>query len=231
MAILLSSLLGLWLIGLPLIIGIFQKNIKQIDWKKKWIWGYIIISFLLGAWIIYCESRAGAVIEGMMLRFLPVIYWSKYSRTNRSAIEIAMKDKAIVTYISFIVLYSLCLFIGMEELDFIKDIALLTIPPIIYVLICKSSGYKALIRHAIAMSVCGILYYFVFTAPLWFKTVTLSISAILSLYVAIDMCRRNHTQWTGVGLLVLTTGVVCPMILGINPYAALDVNSISKFYN
>lgn len=225
-----SSLLGLWLIGVPLITGIVQNNIKKINWKKKWIWGYIIISLILGAWITYYEPRAGAVIEGMMLGFLPVIYWSKYNRANRSAIEIAMNNTAFVTYVSFIVLYSLCIFIGMEELDFLKGIALLTIPPIFYVLICKSSGFKALTRHAIALSMCGILYSFIFTAPLWFKIITLSISGIFALYVAIDMGGRNHTKWTGLGLFVLTTGIVCPTILGINPYAALDAYSVSKFY-
>lgn len=225
-----SSLLGLWLVGLPLIIGILQKNIKQIDWKKKWIWGYLVTAFCLGAWISYYELRAGAFMEGLMLCVLPLVYWSIYNRDGRSAVEIASRNTSIVNYVLFIILFSLCIFIGKDELDLIKAIALLIIPPLFYVLICRVCGYKPLTRHVVAMSVCGILFYFVFTAPFWFKIITLSLSGLLALYVAIDLSIRNKSKLAGAVVFLLPLFVVCPTILGMNPYVALDVDSVDKYY-
>lgn len=224
-----SSLLGLWLLGLPLIIGIIQKNIRQIDWKKKWIWGYLVIVFCLGAWISYYELRAGTFMEGLMLCVLPLVYWGIYKRNGRYAVEIASHNTAIVNYILFIILFSLCIFIGKEDLELIKAIALLILPPLFYMLICKAFGYKALTRHVVALSLCGILFYFVFTAPLWFKVITLSLSGLLALYVAIDLSIRNKSKLIGAIALILPLFAVCPTILGMNPYVVLDVDYVDKY--
>lgn len=227
----LSSISGLWLIGLPLVIGIIQKNIRQIAWKKRWIWGYFAIAFCLGAWIGCYELQVGVFMEGLMLCVLPLIYWGIYCRNGRSAVEIATHDTAIVTYTLFVLFFSLCILIGKEELEFVRGVALLIMPPLFYLLACKSCGYKALTRHVVALSVCGILYYFVFTAPYWFKVITLSMSIVLALYVGIDLARRNHSIWAGLATAALQLLVVCPAILGLNPYVALDVDSVDKYYD
>lgn len=225
-----SSVFALWLIGLPLAVGIMQKNIRQVDWKKRWLWGYIIIAFCIGGWISYYSLRAGAFMEGLMLCILPLVYWSVYMRKGRSAVQIAINNKPVTAYVLFIIFFSLCILIGKEEMNFIKGIALLTMPPLLYLLICKASEYKAITRHGVALSICGILYYFVLTTPFWFKTITLSLSVILALFVFIDFTIRNKSIWIGIAIFILPIFVICPTILGLNPYAVLDVDSVDKYY-
>lgn len=142
-------------------------------------------------WIECYEPIAGTIMSGLVLCFLTIIYWSAYNRNGRSAVALLAKGKTISSYVGFVILLSLCLFIGMEEITFVKAVGLLVMPPVFYVIICDGCNIKPLTRYAVAMSVCGILFYFIFSAPLVIKVVTLSLSVLLSLYVSIKTHNRR----------------------------------------
>lgn len=225
-----ATVLNLWLIAMPLMVGIMQNNIRRIDWKRKWIWGYIIVTFALCAWIGSYKPIAGTCISGMLLACLPIAYWSKYNRNDCSALTLMADNKAIVLYVAFISLLSLCIFIGKDVIVFIKGIALLVLPPTLYVLICKGVNYKPLTRHAVSLALCGILYLFIFHAPEWFKITTLSVSAALALYVAIDTYRLHRGKCIALALFIMPTLLIAPLSLGLNPYAVLDCDYVSKYH-
>ena len=108
-----GALLSLWIFGLPVVIGLLQQNIKDIDWKRKWIRAYIILSVILSIPIFNEEQRAGAFMLGFFLSLLPVVYWGVYSRDGRSAFNLLCSYKSLVTYIAFVLLLALCLLIGI----------------------------------------------------------------------------------------------------------------------
>lgn len=227
---LISALSNMWIIGLPLLVGISQKNIGKIDWRRKWIWIYIAVSICLSLWVESYETLIGTFLSGLLLAILPIIYWFIYNRNGRSVVALLAQDKAVTLYVEFVILLLLCMSIGLKEITFIKTLGLLVIPPLFYIMMCRGFNFTPLTRHAVAMAVCGVLYIFIFTAPFPIKVATVSISVLLSLYVALDVLRKRHSGYFACIMFITPIAVICPILLGINPYVLLDVDSVSKSY-
>ena len=221
---------SLWIIGMPIIVGILQNKFKAIDWKRKWIIAYFVISVILASLIGCEEAFAGSFMLGFFVSVLPLIYWTKYRRDRRSAISLLVNYKPLTLYVLTILLLALCLYIGIDRWDFIKAIALVVMPPVFYLIICRWCNIKPLTRHAIAMAICGLLYYYILIAPEWFKIITLSLSVILALYVAIDTIKRYKSIGTGIAIFLMPIAMVAPLILGLNPYVLLETDSIEHYY-
>ena len=151
---------SLWIIGMPIIVGILQNKFKAIDWKRKWIIAYLVISVILASLIGCEEAFAGSFMLGFFVSVLPLIYWAKYRREGRSAISLLVNYKPLALYVLTILLLALCLYIGIDRWDFIKSIALVVLPPVFYLIICRWCNLKPLTRHAIPMAICGLLYYY-----------------------------------------------------------------------
>ena len=226
-----GAVLSLWIFGLPILIALHQRNIKSINWKHRWIRVYLLLSVIASILIFNEEPMAGVFMFGFFLCFLPVAYWTIYNRNHRSAFNLICNYKPLVLYIAFIVLSALCLFIGLVWWKFIKAIALIIMPPIFYALICRYQDFKPLTCHAVALSICGGLYFFIYAAPELFKIITLSLSGILALYVAVDIACRYRGYGTGIAIFLMPTAVVAPLVLGMNPYVMLDVDSVSYYYS
>lgn len=221
------SLVNLWLMALPVAVGFVMNNIRSISWRHKWIWIYLGIALLLSVWAALDEPVAGTFVLGLMLGVLPVVYWSLYDRKGRSLVALLAGDRAVTLYIQFVMLFSLCLFLGLDGSGFLKAVGLIIMPPLFYLLICRGCRYRPLTRHAAALALCGLLFYFIMSAPWELKIVTLSLSFLLALYVAVDVIRIRHDISVGCVMFLMPLVMVAPVVLGLNPYAAPDVDSVS----
>lgn len=219
-----------WIIGLPIIVGILQNKFKDIDWKNRWIFAYLVISIIVATLIGYEGTFAGFFMIGFFVAVMPLIYWSKYERKGRSLMSLLVNYKPLMLYALIVLMLALCLYIGIDRWNSIKSIALMFMPPVFYSIICRWCNLKPLTRHAIAMAICGLLYYYILIAPEWFKIITLSLSVILALYVAIDTIKRYKAIGTGITLFIVPTVVIAPLILGLNPYVLLNVDSMEYYY-
>lgn len=224
-----NTILNVWLIGLPVIVGIVQKNRKAISWNHKWIWFYILIAFVISSWIGFYEYHAFLFAFGLILSFMPILYWCLYKRNGRSIVALLEKDKSITLYARFVVLFSLCVFIGICDINLFKALGLTGMLPVFYMLICKGYDYKPLTRHVVALSICGLLLYSILLASETLKIITLSISFLLAIYVGLYFIIKCHNKWMAFIMVVMPFGIMAPIILGLNPYCLLEVDSISKY--
>lgn len=225
-----AVVLFLWLTLIPLITGIMQSKLKKIKWNHKWIWSYLAIAFILPTFSGYYEPFFWMFASGCIMALLPLIYWSLYQRNGRSLAAVISNYRPASLYILFILPFFLVLYIGMDSNTFIKTLALLFFPSFFYILFCDTLKYKPLTRHVLALSISGILYIFVFSAPYSFKIYSLSISIALILYVAIDTVIKHHEIWVGISIPIAIMFVINPIILGLNPYKALHTDGIYQYH-
>lgn len=224
-------LLNFWIVGIPVLIGLLQKNFWKINLRHKWIAVYLLFSVIISIPISVEEVFIGAYVLGFFMSLLPATYWAVYNRKNRSAINLLCHYKPLVIYVAFILLLAICLLTGTVRIGFYKQLALFVMPPLFYVLICLSSKIKPLTRHVIALSVCGGLFFLIFNAPQWVKIISLTISALLALYVAIDIIYRTKRYCLAIAMFILPTFIISPIILALNPYVVIDVDCVSNFHN
>lgn len=228
---LLNVIIYLWLFAVPVVIGLLQRNIGMIQWKRKGVLIYIGIVLILTIWFIGGEFWIGEFLQGFLLSLLPIVYWVLYQRKGNPLIEKLTSYRVLNCYLGFLVLILVCILIGCEDYEKLKIIGLVVVPIVYYVLICRSFRYKPLLtRHAVAMSVAGFLYIFIYYMPEFVKVVTLSLSAILVLYVAVDIGLKHHALFASASLFIGTVIFICPVILGLNPYIALDVESVGRYH-
>lgn len=80
------------------------------------------------------------------------------------------------------------------------------------------------------LSAAGFLYIFVLYMPKEIKIITLSLSVLLTLYVAIDLELKHRSILIPAILFIGNIGFICPVTLCFNPYVALDVENVGKYY-
>lgn len=229
--VILNGIIYLWLFAVPLTVGFLQRNISKIEWKRKGVLIYIGVVLFLTIWFIGGEFWIGEFLQGFLLSLLPIVYWALYERNGTSLIDKVSSYRAFNCYLGFLVLILVCFLIGCEDYENLKIVGLVIAPIAYYVLICRSFRFSPMLtRHAVAMSVAGLLYIFIFYMPDFVKYMTLSLSAILVLYVAIDMGWKHRVLFASGSLFIGTLLFVCPVILGLNPYMAFDVESVGRYH-
>lgn len=230
----LGAMLSLWVFGLPLLVGMLQRNHDSVARKRKWVIIYLVCNVLISLPIVNENIFIGLFMLGALAGFLPVVYWSVYLRQGRSVFDLLCNYKPLVRYLTFVIPVALCLFVGADHRLVAKTVVLTVVPPILYALLSRWCGVKPLTRHAVSLGVCGSLYSLVFTAPGWLKVITLSVSILLAVYVAIDLALRSRSYVVGVVQLLIPTVVVAPLTLGLNPYVVVGADrvrySADRFY-
>lgn len=226
-----SSVIYLWLLGIPVVAAVVQKQNKCINWKRKWIWGYIVGACLIELCIVAYDKHASAFVFGLLLWLLPLVYRHIYNRAGQSFIDLISHNVSVVRYALFVLFLSICILIGKENVVLFKWIALSVMPVLFYVLICRCCGYRPLTRHAFALSLSGTCYGSIFHMPAGVKIAALSISILLVLYVAVDIYMRHRDGRIAMAVFFLQTLVSVPLILGLNPYACLSSGAMFRHCN
>lgn len=231
------SLSLIWIIGLPIITGILQNNNNQIDWKKKWLWVTMTILFI-SAFCVNADKLWGSADKEQLFKTLPwliltttpVFYWIFYQCKNRSLVQLLFSYRPLVIYTTVLILLSIYLLLGQQDIKSYKILTLSALPLIVYVLLCKWSHITPIsTKYAVALSLAGLSYWFTITTPQSFKITAMVIGIILTIYVAVEIAFRKHHLWIGITLfLVITIG--SPVILGFNPYILTDTDYITQFY-
>ena len=220
-----TALWFIWLAIMPMIVGILQRNIKEIQWKRKWIWIYLIPFTVLFIWVMFSEGKVGEILEGLVISFLPVIYWSIYERKGRSAIQLILENRRIKLYLAYAAYMLLVLTIGLKDISSLKLIGLIVLPPVLYIMLSKTMGVSVVLtRNCIALSIAGWLYWLTLDAEQWLKFVWFGISIFLIGYVLVITIIRTKKWAVSLILLFGLPIVVFPGILGLNPYAVTEVD-------
>lgn len=87
---------------LPVVKGICLQNTKEIRWKNKWIWIYLVPSVAFCLWVM-CYEQAGDILLGYAIAFLPVAYWSIYERHGRSIVQLLLLVIGLLDGIFFVI--------------------------------------------------------------------------------------------------------------------------------
>lgn len=220
-----TALWFIWLAIMPIIVGILQRNIKEIQWKRKWIWIYLIPFTALFVWVMFSEGTVGGVLEGLVISFLPVVYWSIYERKGRSAIQLILENRRIKWYLAYAAYMLLVLTIGLKDISSLKFIGLIVLPPVLYIMLSKTIGVSVVLtRNCIALSIAGWLYWLTLDAEQWLKFVWFGIAIFLIGYVLVITIIRTKKWAVSLILLLGLPIVVFPGILGLNPYVVTEAD-------
>lgn len=220
-----TALWFIWLAIMPIIVGISQRNIKEIQWKRKWIWIYLIPFTALFVWVMFSEGTVGGILEGLVISFLPVVYWSIYERKGRSAIQLTLENRRINLFLAYAAYMLLVLTIGLKDISSLKLIGLIVLPPVLYIMLSKTMGVSVVLtRNCIALSIAGWLCWLTLDAEQWLKFVWFGIAIFLIGYVLVITIIRTKKWAVSLILLFGLPIVVFPGILGLNPYVITEAD-------
>ena len=220
-----SSVWYIWLVILPLVTGISFRNVRQIQWKSKWIWLYIIPFFGLCLWTMIEEGEVGCILLGLVISFLPVVYWSIYDRNGRSFVQLLLKDRNIGWYLLYATLFLSAITIGLKDITSLKLIGLIVFPTAFYILLTVSLHLGTILtRCCIALSVSGWLYWLTFDTGKAGTIVLLSIAIGLIIFAGVTIIVKTKSWKAPMILMLVVPTVIIPCTLGFNPYVAIDAD-------
>lgn len=218
-----SALWFIWLVILPIIVGFRQRNITKIHWKRKGIWIYFIPLTSLCVWVMFDEGSVGGIMEGLVVSFIPAIYWSVYVRNGRSAIQLILEDRKILWYFAYFAFFVAVLTTGLKDIYLLRFLGVLLLPPVFFIMLSRSFGLgTVLTRGCAVLSVSGWLYWLALDTEQWLTFVLLGTVILLIVYVGVSVAVRSK-KWTMPLILMLGLPiVVIPGILGLNPYVVTE---------
>lgn len=220
-----SALWFIWLVVLPVVVGILQRRIKEIQWKKKGIWIYLIPLSVLCVWIMFDEGEVGAILWGLFIACLPIFYWTIYRRNGRSLVQLIISDRQILWYVAFVTFMLSAFTIGLKDISSLKLIGLLTLPPLFYIMLVRVMRLGVVLtRCCVALSLAGWLYWLSLDVEEYVTIIMLCVAVGLAIYVGVTMIVRTR-RWVAPAMLMLTIPVIiAPGILGLNPYVVTDAD-------
>ncbi len=214
-----------WIAIMPIVVGFRRHNIKKIQWKRKWIWGYFIPLSVFFVWVMFTEGSVGGILEGWVIAFLPVVYWSIYERKGRSAVQLVIEDDNIRTYLAYALFMLLVLTIGLKDISSLKFIGVIVFPPLLYVMLTKTMRTGiVLTRNCIALSISGWLYWLTLDTEQWLTFVLFGIALFLIGYVGMITIIRTKKWAVSLVLMFALPIFVIPGILGLNPYVVTEAD-------
>ncbi|MBD5267948.1 MAG: hypothetical protein HDS41_07240 [Bacteroides sp.] len=220
-----SVLWFLWLAVMPIIIGFRTHVFKEIPWKNKWIWLYLIIFTAISVWGMFIEGKLGGFLLGLGVSLLPMVYWCISNRHRRSPIQLILNDRKIRWYLIYAVFMLTAITIGLKDIYSMKLLGLLTFPAFFYIMLIRSFRLgTVLTRCCIALFVSGLLYWLTLDEGETASVVMLIIAVVLIIYVGITMIIKTKRCSAAVFLMIIVPAVIIPSILGFNPYIILDAD-------
>ncbi len=220
-----SAIWYIWLVIMPLVAGISFRNLRQIKWTSKWIWIYLIPFFSLCLWMKMEEGEVGCILLGLVISFLPVVYWSIYDRNGRSLVQSLLKDRNIGWYLLYTTLFLSVITIGLKDITSLKLIGLIVFPAAFYVILTVSCRLSTVLtRCCIALSLSGWLYWLTFDTDEAETIILLSIAMGLILFTGVTIIVKTKSWKLPMILILVVPTVIMPCTLGLNPYVAIDAD-------
>lgn len=220
-----SSVWYIWLVILPLVTGISFRNVRQIKWTSKWIWIYIIPFFGLCLWTMIEEGAVGCILLGLVISFLPVVYWSIYDRKGRSPVQLLLENRNIGWYLLYVTLFLSAITIGLKDITSLKLIGLIVFPAAFYILLTISFRLGTILtRCCLALSVSGWLYWLTFDTGKASTIVLLSIAISLIIFAGVTIIVKTKSWKAPMIIMLVVPTVIIPCTLGLNPYVAIDAD-------
>lgn len=220
-----SSVWYIWLVILPLVTGISFRNVRQIKWTSKWIWIYIIPFFGLCLWTMIEEGAVGCILLGLVISFLPVVYWSIYDRKGRSPVQLLLENRNIGWYLLYVTLFLSAITIGLKDVTSLKLIGLIVFPAAFYILLTISFRLGTILtRCCLALSVSGWLYWLTFDTGKASTIVLLSIAISLIIFAGVTVIVKTKSWKAPMIIMLVVPTVIIPCTLGLNPYVAIDAD-------
>ena len=220
-----TTLWYIWLAILPLVQGILLHNLNDIKWEKKWIWIYLLPLTCMCIFIMFTEGEVGGIVWGLVIVFLPIVYWSIYDRKGRSSIQLILDDRRVMWYLGYSVFMLAAFTIGLRDIHGFKLLGLLLLPPTFYIMLTKSLRLgTVLTRCCLALSLSGWLYWLMFDTEKWTSLAMLAVAVVLILFVGTTITMKTHRWGLAFVLVTVVPLVIIPGILGLNPYNCLDTD-------
>lgn len=216
-------ILGLWLAVLPVVVAIASKNIFRFS--KLGRVNIILLLAAIIAEICGCKVYSVCVFSPWVVIscFLPEITWLCRYGKRYSLVETLRQNNPLKLYLAFVSLSLVALVIGLRNVYILEFIGLITFPAIFYVLLADSVGTKRIPTFdTVMMSVCGALYWYSMEQVMTVKIIMLIVAVIIVIIVGVRLIRKTSDRSVGVALFVGTTAVLCPVLLGMNPYKVLE---------
>lgn len=220
-----SAVWFVWLVVLPFVVGGRLKNIRQIRWKNKWIWRYLVPLAGLCLWVMFADGEVGGILLGLVVSFLPAVYWCIYDRNGRSPIQLVLGDKNVGWYLLYATLFLSAITIGLKDIVSLKLLGLLAFPAAFYILLTVSFGLGTILtRCCIALSLSGWLYWLMFDMGEIATILSLCVAICLIVFAGVMMIVKTKTWKAPVILMLVVPVVIIPCTLGLNPYVVVDAD-------
>lgn len=221
--------MSIWLLALPIVSVAMSKRIFLFP---KWSWinialilcntvlglyGYTISVYVYAPWIV-------------ISCFLSQIAWIFKYGSQHSLVLTLLKNKPLMLYLAYISLLLSAFAIGLRNVYTLEFLGLVTFPAIFYALLAKSVNVGSIpTLDTIMMSVCGAIYWYCMDLGATFKLMALIVAVIIAIITGLRLINQTSNCFVGIALIVGITMVLCPALLGMNPYKVLDASHTHLF--
>ncbi len=217
------SVFALWLFVLPSVVAIRNHLFKL----PKWCWLNISALVLYSLTQIFLDARGindRLFANWIMITCgLPAVYWIVKYGGRCSVVNVVQSDRSLMLYLGFATVFITALMIGQRNIYSLMFPGFLVLPSIFYILICKAIRVRDIPTYdTVAMSICGGLYWWSTTLCNAYKITALSLAVIILVVIGWRIIRMRGSFMGGIGLTFGTAMILCPFIMGMNPYVVLD---------
>lgn len=215
-----------WLVLLPIVVAL-----KSTGWYKipKWCWLNII---LVSIFFVLKKNEYYYYVTIWFISscYLPETYWIIKRGKKVSLAVVLGNNKAFMLYLCFITLFIFSIVIGFRNIYLLKGIGFVCFPAVFYILLAKTVNLHDIPTYDTAiMSVSGMIYYYSMEFSQTTRIVMLITAVLFTIIIAIRLSKISNNKLIGFCLFFGMTVVLCPSLIGMNPYVVTNASHTRLF--
>lgn len=215
-----------WLVLIPLVCSIKLKNCIGILLSKRRLWWYLIS--ILAVTILLCVEVQdySIIVFCSLMSLLPLTYWIFYSGRKRQLIQYVMQDKVLAGYVAILAVFVLAMLIGLYNIVPAKTLAAFLFPIILYVITIRLIDFRPDTVSAMMFGLGGLFFINCANRTHELVIAWLFAGVVLTLGVTVRFILKSQRFWIPI-MLFIANGFILPVILlGYNPYVAINANYV-----
>lgn len=223
-------LYSMWLTIMPIICSFNVKRTFAIYRHRPKIFGYGAIVLALSCWMWIEDKDYSIIIFSSLMSLSPIAYRLIYRQRKMPLIQELLSDRVLKSYISLVLIFVAAVLTGLYNVNSGKLLLAIVAPVMLYAIasgLCKAKSVKTFPSILYALTV---FFLFLTMCRRHDMVIVLISFGITSAVIASILTYRNiRSIWAVVFLFVAVTFVLPLMLVGYNPYAAIEYDYATPF--
>lgn len=223
-------LYSIWLVIMPIICSFNSKRFFAIYRHRPKILLFCASVLIFGCWMWIVDKDYSIIIFASLMSLSPLAYRLIYRQRRMSLIQELLSDRVLKAYIGLVLIFIAAVLTGLYNVNPAKLLLAIVAPIMLYVIcsgLCKAKGVRTVPSIFYALTVISLFL----TKCRQHEMVYILIGiGITSAVIASILGYRNiRSIWAVMFLIIADTFVLPLMLVGYNPYGAIEYDHADPF--